>query len=99
LTKLLLIVAATCVFLLVGCGSGGPSASDVAEKAGATTCEDSGYFIGYRTDHTEHTIYNCQIAGETVCVIEDHGLATDVTAQARVVFASSLGGKRPACLN
>src|SRR6185369_2509623 len=89
---------ATVAVFLAGCGGSGPSADQVAREANAEACTDSGYAIIYRADQSKHTIWDCQIGDRTVCVGEDNGIASDITVEARLVFANALGGNRPDCL-
>lgn len=93
------LLAATCLILtLAACGGSGANATKVAQEASAESCADSGYRIVFRTDGSEHTIWDCQIGGKTVCVAEEHGVASNITDLARLAFADTLNG-RPSCLS
>jgi len=95
--KLWAILLAALALLAAGCGGSGITADKVATDSGASACEDSGYLIVYRADQSKHRVWDCTIHGHPVCVTDENGVASNVTAAARLIFADSLNGK-PGCL-
>ena len=101
--KLIGFVIAICIALGVvdlihnpfGHGAG---ASSVATLAGASSCDDSGYYLKNRLDGSEQTVYDCLIRGRSKCVTVTGGIASDSTLEVRLLFKSVLGSAKPGCL-
>lgn len=71
----------------------------LATEIGAAWCEDSGYQLENRLDSSKAELYDCNMrSGAYKCVTDEQGVARDVTAEARLVFASTLGSSRPDCV-
>jgi hypothetical protein len=86
--------------LLAGCGGGGPSASQVATAAGASFCNNSGFYIQSKLTGNKSVIYDCRFAGKLpACVTYSGSIASDATATVQLLFANSLDGRKPACLS
>ena len=89
----------TAAVLCAGCGSGGLSAAQVARAAGATACVDSGAYIQSRITGRKDEIYNCRFSSQLPkCVTYASNVATDVTGEASLLFASALNARAPKCL-
>ena len=85
--------------LVSGCGSGGPSPSDVATAAAATSCNLSAYAIVSQLTGKQEAIFDCTFPdGSVKCVTYANGIATDSTEAVRLLFANKLGPGRPPCL-
>ena len=78
-------------------GSASSTGQSVAAQAGAESCTDSGYQLVNRLDNSKPTIYNCSFAAGMKCVTVEHGIANDVTAAVKLVWASALGSQGPDC--
>ena len=74
------------------------SPAAVAALAGATYCDDSGYYVKSRLDGSKETIYDCQIGARMQCVTVSGGIATNSTATVRLLFTNTLGASKPACI-
>ncbi len=85
---------------LGGCGGSGDRSKAIAAKIGVdATCYESAYLIKSQLDGSESRIYNCVSGGgPLMCVIEQGGLAKNITEEAKLLFANTLGGGRPQCL-
>lgn len=71
----------------------------VAAEANASTCTDTGYYVISRLDDSKQVIYDCAFASSAdKCVIEQGGIASDATAEVKLLFATALGGAKPSCL-
>lgn len=88
------------VVLTSGCGGGGASMSQVANAAGANSCDNSGYYLIIKTTGEKDTIYDCAFAPDNQmrCVTYANGIANDATAAVRLVFSTTLGPGKPPCL-
>lgn len=82
---------------LAGCG-GGTSPSQVAQAAGASSCDKSDYYLIIKTTGEHETIYDCVFPSGLKCVTYQNGIANDSTEVARLVFSTSLGTPKPSCL-
>jgi hypothetical protein len=92
-----LAALAVLALLAAGCGSG-DRASKIAQETGASACTRTSVGLKNRLDGTKTPIYDCTIDGASKCVVEEGGIARDVTATVRILFADTLSGTRPACL-
>jgi hypothetical protein len=99
--RLLSFAAAVCgVVSLVACGELGVSSSKVAAAAQASGCDNSGFYIENKISGSKEVIYDCSFPdGSTKCVTYAGGIANDSTDVVRLVFASTLGAKKPSCLS
>lgn len=71
----------------------------LATTIGAAWCQDSGYYLTNRLDGSKAELYDCNMRnGSYRCVTDQNGLAADVTAEARLVFRSTLGSEKPSCV-
>lgn len=79
----------------------GPSdqSSTVATTIGAQYCDSSGFQIISKLDDSKATIYNCDLDNKTICVTYEHGIATDETAEVKLLFANTLGSDQPDCIS
>jgi len=84
---------------LAGCGSGvsRPDPSKLAQTIGAASCQDSGYYLENRVDHSKTEVYDCLRDGFYICVIQENGIAKNVTREARLVWADTLATDEPTC--
>jgi hypothetical protein len=92
-------VACLAATLLAGCGGGAASASEVASVAGATACDNSGFYVQSKLTGHNEVIYDCRFAKKLPkCVTYSGKLAIDATSQVELLFATALNPSRPACL-
>jgi len=87
--------------VLAGCGGSHVSQANPDKLAGAINaawCDDSGYYlIGAGGSKAE--LYDCNMQdGSYKCVTEENGVASDVTAERKLSFASTLGSDKPTCV-
>jgi hypothetical protein len=81
-------------------GDSGPSASSVAAKIGASSCDNSGYSVQSRLDGSKEIIFDCTMGNlATKCVTVSNGIANDATAEVKLLFANTLGASKPSCLD
>lgn len=93
-----LVAFLVAALLLAGCGGGSDRSDAIAAKIGANGCVQETYEIQNRLDGSKERIYDCDLNAQSTCVVEEGGIAKDVTAEVRLLFSSSLGGQRPDCL-
>lgn len=93
-----LVVAAAFVVVAAGCDSSSSSPAKVAEAAGASSCDNSGYYLIIKTTGEKETIYDCSFPSGQKCVTYANGIANDSTQTVRIVFSTALGQKQPSCL-
>lgn len=95
-----LAVAAT-VLVLAGCGGSKVSQANpdkLATEINAAWCQDSGYYL-ISDAGSKAELYDCNMKnGSYKCVTEQNGIANDVTAEAKLSFASTLGSDKPDCV-
>lgn len=72
-------------------------AGDVALQSGADSCTSSGYELTNRLDGSTSTIYDCSFTSGLKCVTLANGIAHNVTAEVRLVWADTLGSAKPGC--
>lgn len=102
LKKLVIYVAAAaCVVSVVaGCGSATVSPSHVASVAGATSCDNSGFYIQSKLTGDKAVIYDCRFAEKLPkCVTYSGNIASDATEEVQLLFATSINSQHPACLS
>lgn len=87
------------VLVVAGCGGSGDQSNAIAAKIGASTCSAEQFEIQNRLDRSKERIYDCELHARSVCVVEESGIARNVTAEVRLLFANALGGQRPGCLS
>jgi hypothetical protein len=101
-TRSFAIAAAMVVAVLSGCGSGGSSDQSTAianQIGGGASCYESQYEITNRIDNSKTPIYVCTAAAaKPICVTYENGIASDVTAEVRLLFANTLGSSKPSCI-
>ncbi len=86
--------------LLAGCGGGAASPSQVATAAGASSCNNSGFYIQSKITGNKSVIYDCRFAEKLPkCVTYSGSIASDSTETVQLLFANSLGAQKPACLS
>jgi hypothetical protein len=97
----LLGVAVLIVGALVagGCGATGDQSDAIAANIGASTCHAEQYEIVSRISGHKDRIYNCTLHGKTICVTYSGGIASNATAEVKLLFANALGGQKPDCMN
>jgi hypothetical protein len=94
----LVILAAVIVREKLSGGSSGPTGYAVQQMVGAGSCQRSGYDMRNRLDGSTTGLYDCWKSGKGYfCVTVDHGLARNVTVEARALFADTLGATKPDC--
>jgi len=74
----------------------------VAAASGASACDDSGYSLVIRATGEHQEIYDCAFGTFPIrerCVTYSDGIANDSTETAQLVFSTTLGGSKPACLS
>jgi hypothetical protein len=76
----------------------GTPPSTVAAASGAISCDDSGYSVVSKITGARNEIYDCSFVSGEKCVTYESGVADDSTAEVRILFASTLGSKKPSCL-
>ena len=87
---------AVALFAATGCGGANPD--EVASKVGATSCNNSGWYIENRFTGDKQTIYDCTINGSIRCVTYSGGVAEDETEYAKFFFEDVLSTDRPSCV-
>lgn len=71
----------------------------LAQTIGAASCFDSSYELTNRLDGSKAELYSCNMQnGSYKCVTDENGVARDVTAEAKLVFAGALGTQKPDCV-
>jgi hypothetical protein len=86
--------------LLAGCGGGAASPSKVASVAGATTCDNSGFYVQSKLTGHKDVIYDCRFARKLPkCVTYSGNIANDATGEVQLLFSGSLNARKPACLS
>ena len=86
--------------LLAGCGGSTTSPSQVATAAGASFCNNSGFYIQSKLNGDKSVIYDCRFAGKLPkCVTDSGNIASDATETVQLLFVNSLGAQKPACLS
>jgi hypothetical protein len=81
-------------------GHSGPSPSTVAARIGASSCDNSGYYVQNKLDGSKAVIFDCTMSNlATKCVTMTNGIASDATAEVRLLFANTLGSTKPSCLD
>ena len=101
LFTLVVIVAAVLYggwYLIHRHSSAGDKAVAVKTQSGASSCSNSGYYIQNRLDGSKQTIYDCQFPRRMRCVGEEGGITSDITEEVRLVFSTTLGSGKPACI-
>ena len=89
----------TAAALLAGCGGGAASPGTVAQAAGATSCDNSGFFVESKLTNEKDVIYDCRFADALPkCVTYSGNIARDATTEVSYLFAGSLNGGKPKCL-
>ncbi|MGH3429627.1 MAG: hypothetical protein ACRDQZ_19005 [Mycobacteriales bacterium] len=87
------------VTLLAACGGGAASPDKVAVAAGATSCDNSGFYIQSKLTNEKDVVYDCRFAQKLPkCVTYSGNVADDATDEVQVIFSNSLNSRRPACL-
>lgn len=87
------------VSLLSGCGGGAASPSQVAGAAGATMCDNSGFYVQSKLTNEKQVIYDCRFAAKLPkCVTYSGNIADNATVEVQLLFSQSLNSKKPACL-
>jgi hypothetical protein len=71
----------------------------VAAESGASNCSSSGYYLRSRLDGSQQVIYDCQFPQRMRCVGEQGGVTSDITAEVRLLFDSTLGADKPLCVS
>jgi hypothetical protein len=94
------LLGAVALGALAGCGGSGPSPAEVARAAGATSCDNSGFYIQNRLSNTKDVIFDCRFAGSLPkCVTYSGNIADDASEQASLLFSTSVGHQgKPRCL-
>lgn len=83
---------------LAGCGGASDRSSAIAAEIGGTaSCYGTDYTITNRLDGSKARIYDCQTDKGEICATESGGLVNDVTAEAKALFATTLGTSAPTC--
>jgi len=73
-------------------------AAAIQQSIGATSCDNSGYYVQSQLDGSKQIIYDCQMAsGNWKCVTENGGIASDSTAEVKLLFTNTLSGGEPFC--
>lgn len=90
-------IAAALVFV-AGCGGTGDQSDSIAQKIGASSCTAESYEVISRIDNHHSRIYDCVVNGNELCVTEQNGIASNATAEVRLLFSNTLGADVPACL-
>jgi hypothetical protein len=99
------LVAVTLSLSVLGCGSSSSSsASQVAAASGASSCDDSGYYLIIKATGEHDEIYDCAFQSgsgllHAKCVTYENGIANDSTEAVRIVFSTALGTQKPTCLS
>jgi hypothetical protein len=100
------LVFGTFVFAVFLAGCGGSSHADQSAKIQAAlgntaSCSATGFAIISRLDKSETPIYDCYVgaSAKRMCVVEENDLIQDRTAEVRLLYAGTLAGGKPACLN
>lgn len=88
--------------LLAACGSshGSDQSAQIQAKLGSNaTCYESQYQIENRLDGSKQPVYVCETPGsKVICATWSDGIASNVTAEVRILFQSTLGQEKPACV-
>lgn len=95
--KLALVSIAVVAATGAGCASKSEP-STVADKAGASSCEDSTYWMQSRfpANAPKEYIYNCVVNGKERCVVLLNGVARDATEEVRFTFEDAY--QKPECV-
>jgi hypothetical protein len=72
--------------------------SAVASAIGGS-CTQTRYEIINKLAGTKTVIYDCTVGAKRMCVTDENGIAHDSTAISRILFAGTLSGGKPGCLN
>lgn len=92
-------IAALLAATLAGCGGSAASPTKVAEAAGASHCDNSGFYIESKLTDKKETIYDCRFpAGLPKCVTYSGNIASNSTDEVSLLFEGSLNARKPACL-
>ncbi len=88
------------VALLAGCGGGAASPGTVAQAAGATSCDNSGFYIQSKVTSDKQVIYDCRFSGGGLpkCVTYTGNIASNETELVSILFSNSVGSGKPRCL-
>jgi hypothetical protein len=99
-SRRIVVVALTLLgAVLAGCGGGAASPTKVAQVAGASYCDNSGYFIQSKLTSSKETIYDCRFGRRLPeCVTYSGNIATNSTSDVQFLFVDALNAKRPECL-
>jgi hypothetical protein len=85
--------------VLSGCGGGAASPAEVASGAGATSCDNSGFYIQNKLSGGKSVIYDCRFARKLPkCVTYSGNIASDSTDEVALLFQGSLNAGKPPCL-
>jgi len=85
--------------VLSGCGGGAASPTKVAQMAGATSCDNSGYFVQSKLTNKKDVVYDCRFAHRLPeCVTYSGNIASNATSEVQFLFSDALNASRPPCL-
>jgi hypothetical protein len=80
-------------------GAAKDESGSIATDIGASSCSSSGYEITSKIDDSKQTIYDCLMpSGNYKCVTRENGIDNDSTETVKLLFASTLGASKPACI-
>lgn len=95
------LIAVSLLFIVAGCGGSGiskPNADNLAAQISASSCDDSGYYLTNRLDGSKAEVFSCDVGGVEKCVMEQGGVAQDVTVEFKAFLSTTLGtGDKPTC--
>lgn len=85
---------------MAACGGTGISSDVLAQTVGAVSCSPEHYELVDRLDGSKARLYSCDMGyGRMICVTYEGGIARNVTAESRLLWADTLGSAKPSCLS